>query len=90
MAPIRVHRYESAAVEPVTSGTGVTQLGAERWQRLRDLFAAALDLPRLQRAAFVAAGCGTDAELRVRVLELLRAVEVEDGGTGQSATARLD
>jgi hypothetical protein len=69
---------------------GVTQLGPERWHRLKELFAAALALPRAQRAAFVAGSCGNDAELHVRILELIRAAEGEDGFIEQSATRQLD
>ena len=65
--------------QPVTPAAGVTSLGAERWHRLKNLFAAALELPRSQRAAFIAGSCGSDAELHVRILELVRAAEVEDG-----------
>jgi hypothetical protein len=70
--------------------TGVTQLGPERWHRLKELFAAALDLPRAQRAAFVAGSCSDDPELHVRILELVRAAEVEDGFIVQSAAKQLD
>jgi hypothetical protein len=73
-----------------SSSQGVTSLGAERWQRLKDLFAAALALPRSQRAAFVAGSCGQDAELHVRILELVRAAEVQDGFIERSAANRLD
>jgi hypothetical protein len=73
-----------------TPAAGVTQLGPERWHRLKELFAAALVLPRSQRAAFVAGACGNDAELHVRILELIRAAEVEDGFIEQSAVRQLD
>jgi hypothetical protein len=69
---------------------GVTQLGPERWHRLKELFAAAIALPRAQRAAFVAGSCGGDSELHVRILELVRAAEVEDGFIEQSAARQLD
>lgn len=78
-----------AAASP-SGSQGVTSLGAERWQRLKDLFAAALELPRSQRATFVAVSCGGDAELHVRILELVRAAEVQDGFIEQSAAKRLD
>jgi hypothetical protein len=70
--------------------TGVTQLGPERWHHLKQVFAAALELPRAQRAAFVAGSCGNDTELHVRILELVRAAEVEDGFIVQSAAKQLD
>jgi len=52
---------------------------AERWSRLKELFAAALDLPRAERDAFLLEACGPDAELRAELAELLRAAEVQDG-----------
>ena len=78
---------DSADEVPVA---GVTQLGPERWHRLKELFAAALDLPRAQRAAFVAGSCGNDTELHVRILELVRAAEVDDEFIAQSAAKQLD
>src|SRR5690606_12749864 len=44
-----------------------------RWAEVDALFAAALDLPPEQRAAFVAKSCGDDVELRDCVLRLLSA-----------------
>lgn len=52
---------------------------AERWSRLKELFAAALSLPLAERDAFVMEACGADAELRAELAELLRAAEVQDG-----------
>ena len=51
----------------------------ERWNRLKPLFAAALDLPPAERDEFVASACGGDPELRLDLAELLRAADVEDG-----------
>ncbi|MGL6222628.1 MAG: hypothetical protein ACRC6L_03495 [Steroidobacteraceae bacterium] len=51
----------------------------ERWSRLKELFAAALELPRAERDAFVMEACGADAELRTELAELLLAAEVQDG-----------
>lgn len=73
-----------------TPAGGVTKLGAERWHRLKELFVAALDQPPSQRDAFVTGSCTDDPELRARVLELLRAAEIEDGFIEQPASDRLD
>jgi eukaryotic-like serine/threonine-protein kinase len=43
------------------------------WQRLEDLFHAALERPPAERAAFLAEACGDDPELRVEVERLLEA-----------------
>jgi len=45
-----------------------------RWARADALFAAALDLPEHERAAFLAREAGADAALRARVERLLDAV----------------
>lgn len=91
MGSTRTDRNSPATDEATTTtSSGVTALGAERWQRLKDLFAAALDLPRAQRASFVAVACGSDAELHVRILELVRAAEVDDDFIEQPASGRLE
>src|SRR5579862_208449 len=43
----------------------------ERWERVKQLFEAALDKPAGARAAFIAAQCGGDPELRSEVESLL-------------------
>ncbi|MBP7933520.1 MAG: serine/threonine protein kinase [Phycisphaerae bacterium] len=43
----------------------------ERWERIKELFHAALDRPAEQRQAFLLAECGTDEEVRREVEELL-------------------
>jgi tetratricopeptide (TPR) repeat protein/TolB-like protein len=45
----------------------------ERWAEVDRVFAAALDRPEDERAAFVAEACGPDEALRDAVLDLLRA-----------------
>ncbi len=52
------------------------ELSRERWRQIDDLFAAALDKPRGERPAFLAAACGADADLR-REVEALLETEVE-------------
>jgi serine/threonine protein kinase/TolB-like protein len=44
-----------------------------RWQRVKDVFQAALERPAAERLAFVAETCGEDAELRSEVESLLAA-----------------
>jgi eukaryotic-like serine/threonine-protein kinase len=51
---------------------------AARFRRADAIVDAALDLPVERRAAFVAVECGTDAELRTEVLQLLRALDRSD------------
>lgn len=43
----------------------------ERWRRVQDVFLAAAALPPAERAALLAAECGSDAELRARVERML-------------------
>ncbi|HMB53064.1 MAG TPA: tetratricopeptide repeat protein [Thermoanaerobaculia bacterium] len=58
---------------------------AERWRRIEELFAAAVELPAGERDAFLAAACD-DAGLRREVEELLAA----DRGAGGEAVAGAD
>ena len=48
------------------------------YQRLQELFVAAMDQPASARAAFVASACGDDAALRERVLALLARATEDD------------
>jgi len=45
----------------------------ERWNRLKDLFAVALERPASERTGFVQEACADDPELRVELLRLLQA-----------------
>src|ERR1700722_19515009 len=45
----------------------------ELYQRLKPLYAATLDMPKEQRAAFVAQACGDERELREELEALLKA-----------------
>jgi len=49
-------------------------ISTDRWQRLKTLFHAALERAPGDRAAFLTAACGDDAELRAEVERLLHAV----------------
>jgi serine/threonine-protein kinase len=57
-----------------------------RWQRVDEVFAAALEQPAEQRSDFLARTCGGDAELR-REVESLLVHAREDGFLGVPATA---
>lgn len=50
---------------------------AERWQRIREVFDAVVDLPREERGARIVELCGGDAWLRAEVERLLEADELE-------------
>ena len=52
-------------------------IDAARWERIDALFAAALDLPAGERAAFLDAECAVDSDLRRR-----GAAIAEEGGGG--------
>jgi eukaryotic-like serine/threonine-protein kinase len=71
----------------VSSSTASTP--ADRWPRVKQLFAEALELPPEERAAFVAAACSQDAELGREVGELLYAHTIEDGFIEQTAAEHL-
>ena len=62
----------------------------ERWGRLKELFADALERPLDERDAFVASACGDDAELRLELAGLLLADAVDDGFIEQPAPDTLD
>lgn len=47
----------------------------DRWRRIEEIFAAAVERPADQRGAFVAAECGLDTSLREEIDELLAATE---------------
>lgn len=48
-------------------------MDTERWQRVSELFAVALEQPALERSSFLDQACAGDAALRAAVEELLRA-----------------
>jgi Tol biopolymer transport system component len=58
----------------VTS-VGRQPINPDRWQRVKELLNAALDLEPGQRAAYLRETCGNDAELREEVTELLASYE---------------
>jgi eukaryotic-like serine/threonine-protein kinase len=50
-------------------------MDAERWEFIKGVFNAALELPPAERAAYLAHACGGDAELRRQVEDLIAAHE---------------
>jgi serine/threonine-protein kinase len=48
-------------------------MDVERWERIEHLFEAAVELDPAEREAFLDTACGSDAEFRAEVEELLRA-----------------
>ena len=50
-------------------------MSADRWQRVQDLFAAAIECELTARAQFLLQGCSDDAELRREVESLLASHE---------------
>ena len=53
------------------TSVGRQPINPDRWQRVKELLNAALDLEPAQRAAYLRENCGTDTELRNEVTELL-------------------
>jgi len=45
----------------------------DRWRRIEEIFHASVDLPKVQRAAFLAQACGSDEELRTEIESLFEA-----------------
>src|SRR5688572_16345490 len=46
-------------------------MSPERWRDIEEVFQAAVEMPRADRAQFVDKFCGTDAELKAEILKLL-------------------
>jgi len=69
----------------------------QRWERLEELFAEAVELSRESQAAFIERETATDAELRRQLRELLAhdsgaagRIAQAVGGAAKAATARID
>ena len=60
----------------------------ERWQRVEELYHAALSRPEAERAEFLRAACGADEALQREVASLLAQAASGDGGltTGGAMT----
>ena len=61
----------------------------ERWERVKEVLDAALELPAGERTAFLDKTCGADAELRKEVESLLAASEDSDSFLEKSPVADL-
>ncbi len=59
-------------------------MDAERWQRVQQLFASALELEAGRRAAYLEEKCAEDSELRHEVLSLLEKAEVGGDPVGEA------
>ena len=60
----------------------------ERWRRVKEIFAAALDMEPSQRARYVAEACADDAELRAEVSSLLESHDTADDFIAEPAVQR--
>ena len=61
----------------------------ERWGRVKEIFAAALERDPSERTTYVDQACASDAELRGEVVSLLEAHETADGFIEQEAAQRV-
>jgi eukaryotic-like serine/threonine-protein kinase len=61
----------------------------ERWSRIKEIFAAALERDPSERTTYVEAACASDPELRVEVISLLEAHETAGGFIEQEAAQRV-
>ena len=61
----------------------------ERWERVKEVLDAALEVPPGDRTAFLNKTCGSDAELRQEVESLLAASEDSDSFLEKSPVAQL-
>ena len=62
-------------------------MDADRWQRVEQLYFAALSRPTEERAPFLAGACSSDDALRREVESLLEAPETAEGIFGAPALA---
>ena len=61
----------------------------ERWGRVKEIFAEALERDPSERTTYVEAACASDPELRVEVVSLLEAHETAGGFIEQEAAQRI-
>jgi serine/threonine protein kinase len=61
----------------------------ERWGRVKEIFAGALERDPAERTTYVDAACASDQELRVEVISLLEAHETAGGFIEQEAAHRI-
>jgi len=61
----------------------------ERWNRVKEIFAGALERDPSQRTTYVDEACASDAELRGEVISLLQAHDTAEGFIEQEAAQRV-
>ena len=61
----------------------------ERWSRVKEVFAAALEQEAARRASYVEQACAGDAELRTEVISLLEAHDTAGDFIEQEAAQRV-
>jgi serine/threonine protein kinase/tetratricopeptide (TPR) repeat protein len=66
---------------------GPAPVTPERWQQIKEVFQAALDLPEAERRAWLDAACGADHELKLEVESLLAVDSESDVVLEQAARA---
>jgi non-specific serine/threonine protein kinase/serine/threonine-protein kinase len=61
----------------------------DRWQRVKEIFAGALDRPAVERPGFVRQACRADSELHAEVISLLQAHDESGAFIEQPAIERI-
>jgi hypothetical protein len=69
--------------------SGAEAMNAERWQKVKELFDAVVDLKPDARGQFLDAACGTDSALRADVEKLLSSSADADGFLEQPAANQM-
>ncbi len=64
-------------------------MNPERWNQIKDIFAAALERDPSERTTYVEQACASDPELRVEVISLLAAHDTAEGFIEQEAAQRV-
>jgi serine/threonine protein kinase len=64
-------------------------MNPERWNQIKDIFAAALERDPAERTTYVEQACASDPELRVEVISLLAAHDTAEGFIEQEAAQRV-
>ena len=69
--------HESQSLPSTVADSPVRELTPERWQQVKNIFAAAQERDRSERSAFLTEACGPDEALRAEVESLLGAADRE-------------
>ena len=64
-------------------------MNPERWNKIKDIFAAALERDPAERTTYVEQACASDPELRGEVISLLAAHDTAEGFIEQEAAQRV-